>query len=83
MNVGNVKDGKLYNGNKLLNIELIGGNICKGSNGEKCFGKWEIDREDEFIYSVFEGSKRYKHCAIIGEATDEEILLIFAYLEKF
>lgn len=52
-------------------------------NDEKCFSKFVIDRDDEFIYSVFEGNKRYKQYAIMGEASDEEILLIFAYLEKF
>lgn len=79
-----VKDGKLYNGNKFLDIELVEGNICKSYNGEKCFSKWQIDRDDEYIYSVFDnGAKRYTQYKIMGEATDEEILLIFAYLEKF
>lgn len=78
-----VKDGKLYNGNKFLDVELVEGNICKGYNGEKCFSKFVIDRANEFIYSVFDGNKRYKQYAIMGEASDEEILLIFAYLEKF
>jgi len=79
-----VKDGKLYNGNKFLDIELLGKNICKSFNGEKCFSKWEIDRDNEHIYSVFDkGATRYEKYKIMGEATDEEILLIFAYLEKF
>lgn len=80
----NVKDGKLYNGNKFLGIELDGDNICKSYNGEKCFSKFEIDREEGILSSVFEnGAKRYKKYTIMGEATNEEILLIFAYLEKF
>lgn len=79
-----VKDGKLYNGNKFLDIELLGKNICKSFNGERCFSKWEIDRDNEHIYSVFDkGATRYEKYKIMGEATDEEILLIFAYLEKF
>lgn len=78
-----VKGGKLHNGNKFLDIELVEGSICKSYNGEKCFSRWQIDREDGFIYAVFEGSKRYEQYKIMGEASDEEILLIFAYLEKF
>lgn len=42
-----------------------------------------MDGDDEAVYSVFEGSKHYKQYSIMGEASDEEILLIFAYLEKF
>jgi hypothetical protein len=80
----NVREGKLYNGDKFLGIELDGDEICKSFNGEKCFSKYEIDREEGVLYSVFEdGKKRYKQYIISGEATNEEILLIFAYIEKF
>jgi hypothetical protein len=80
----NVRSGKLYNGDKFLGIELDGDEICKSFNGEKCFSKYEIDREEGILYSVFEdGKKRYKLYTISGEATNEEILLIFAFIEKF
>jgi hypothetical protein len=80
----NVRDGKLYNSDKFLGIELDGDEICKTFNGEKCFSKYEIDREEGILYSVFEdGKKRFKLYTISGEATNEEILLIFAFIEKF
>jgi hypothetical protein len=80
----NVRNGKLYNGDKFLGIELDGDEICKTFNGEKCFSKYEIDREEGILYSVFEdGKKRYKQYTISGEATNEEILLVFALIEKF
>lgn len=80
----NVKDGKLYNGAKYLDIKLINDNICKSGFDQICFEKWEIDRDNEHIYRVFDNGKtRYEQYKIKGEATNEEILLIFAYLEKF
>lgn len=80
-----VKDGKLYNGDKFLGIELVNDIICKSFNGEKCFSRIQIDRDNSYIYSVFDkgNATRYEQYKIMGEATNEEILLIFALLEKF
>ncbi len=79
----NVKDGKLLNSEKQLAVYLAGNYICKDENGEKCFSKWEIDRDNEHIYSVFDkGKTRYEKYKLMGEATNEEILLIFAFAEK-
>jgi hypothetical protein len=79
-----VKDGKLYNGDKFLGIELVNDVICKSFNDEKCFSRFQIDRDNSYIYSVFGkgNATRYEQYKIMGEATNEEILLIFALLEK-
>lgn len=77
----NVKDGKLFNGTKSLGWELDGdGFIAKLPSGD-AYRTYSIDRDAGYVYFVTLENKKLKQYAIMGEASDSEILLIFALLE--
>ena len=77
----NVKDGKLFNGTKSLGWELDGdGFIAKLPNGQT-YRTYSIDRDAGYVYFVTPENEKLKQYAIMGEASDSEILLIFALLE--
>lgn len=82
-----IKDSKLYNGDKSLGYSIVAATssgfvICRSLGNGTCNSKYAVDRDAEMVFGIDSNGKRYENYKIMGEASDEEILLILALLEK-
>ncbi len=76
-----LKDNRLYNGDTATAYSLISNIVCKSVGGGQCETAYRISREDEMVYSLDYKGTKYKSYTIMGEASNEEIVIILALLE--
>jgi hypothetical protein len=73
---------RVFNGDRRTGFSIIDDAICYSTGNGECEIKYRILRDDEIVYSVAD-NKNFAAYKIMGEATNEEITILLALLERF
>jgi hypothetical protein len=70
-----LKSNRLYNGDTATAYSIIGDSVCKTIDDGRCDVVYKV-------YSLDSKGTKYKYYTIMGEASNEEIVIILALLEN-